>query len=124
MDTYIYLSNSIRIKNPYLKGYFYQGPIEGYDFAHQYRNYHLISEKLLKCNKKLTTVYVGRYKAHKQNNYLTCFIAVSDDKKIAWYKYEGNRAGGCQNLIYVNGQKMKTTYFLSLNDEYIAQIVH
>lgn len=122
MDKYIHLTNTVRIKNPCNKGFFYQGPIQGYSFNTQQSNFDQISKKLYSVNKFLTTIYVGKYPAKHHNNLLTCFLALSDDKSVAWYKYEGNTNGGGQNMIYINGKKIKTTHFLSLDESGVKDL--
>lgn len=108
-----------KLRNPCIRGITYYGPVKQYIFTTQKSNYKKICEKLNFLNKELDILYLSTYPSRNMNeSNLTSFVAISHDKSVAWYKYEGNVHGGGQNYIFINDKKIKTTEFLQMsNDE-------
>jgi len=101
----------------------YSGKPDTYTFSKvQQNHYDTLSSILARNGMKFTHIdamtYPARrsYLAPNRNDpkpfFLTSFIVKSP--ALEWIKYEGGTAGGGQNLVTINGKKMKLTEFLSL----------
>ena len=89
----------------------FEGSVNNYSWKHQLNNYTRIQEVLKRNGTGLLAVASATYPADRGK--LTCFVSISQDGKIVWYKYEGWAVGGGSNHIYINGLKMKLTDFLA-----------
>lgn len=88
----------------------YNLPVEEFDFQKQTDKYNKIQEILKRSNTKLSEI--GAYQYPRSN--LFTFVAVSDNDKFVWQKYESGTSGAGQNFVFVAGRKMKTTTFITL----------
>jgi len=102
-----------------------------YPWHKQLANYQGIEAALNRNGHKLTQIASSTYKGtpaytvrdrwNKTVN-LTSFVAIAPGV-LVWQKYEGETAGGGQNYIYVGGEKIKTTWFLSLSPKKQDQMI-
>ena len=93
----------------------FEGSVNSYSWKHQLDNYTRIQEDLKRNGTELLVVASANYPAERGR--LTCFVSMSEDGKVVWYKYEGYVPGGGQNHIYIKGRKMKLTTFLDMKVE-------
>lgn len=94
----------------------YEGPVDGFVFAHQQANFNALSAIMHANGRKFHTVHAIKYpvRARWRRGSITTFVVEGDD--VVWYKYGGGStpASG-QNYFYIKGHKSQTTRVLMTN---------
>jgi hypothetical protein len=120
MEQYINIKSKKRLKNPCIEalnneGTCYSGPITNFTFKrpglNQQNNYEILQSTLLPFGIQLTHICAGTDTIYGRIR--TTFIAKSQNNEFFWYKYEGPSPGSGQNYLYVHGEKIKFTKWLS-----------
>ena len=97
------------VANPaHMRSVKYEGDPAKFDFGLQKRNYDIISAALARQNKKLEYMGVARSAAGPD-------IFVATAPGVVWYKYVGTNPQSGQNYMYINGAKVKTSWFVTQN---------
>ena len=97
------------VANPaHMRSVKYEGDPAKFDFGLQKRNYDIISAALARQNKKLEYIGVARSAAGPD-------IFVATAPGVVWYKYVGTNPQSGQNYMYINGAKVKTSWFVTQN---------
>ena len=128
MEKFIKITDKTKIRNPLaFSGYTgqYEGNINNFLFKdeglNQQSNFEKIQESLIQFNTKLDYIWSSKFIFPRQR---TIFIAKSSDNNFYWYKYEGKTAGGGQNSLFINGNKIKVTKWLRMTSEERDQIIN
>ena len=66
----------------------------------------------------------GQKKIYFNNQPLIKFLVKVQDRDIFWYKYEGTRPGGGNNMIIINGDKIKLSDWFSKTDDEKANLLN
>lgn len=120
---YINLTDNTKITNPLSKSdiYSYEGSINEIDFKNQTNNFKNLSKKLESFEVFFDYIWYAQFSINNLTKYH--FVVKTNDNRIYWRKYEGNKNGSGQNFIYIDGKKYKTTDFLKWSDEKINNIL-
>jgi hypothetical protein len=118
MREYIYITDTKKIFNPseHSDISFYEGTIENYDFNQQMDNYKNIAESLRPFNIKFNYIWSAEFTDYT-NKVINHFVAKTENNEIFWQKYRSKSPGSGQNILYIFGQKIKTTCWLYYTEE-------
>jgi hypothetical protein len=113
---FIQITDKVKVKSPLCMAnqYSYEGPIDQIDLLQQKNNYRLLSESLEPFDQKLSYIWFAKFGDEKIRYH---FLAKTEDGTIYWRKYEAETPGSGQNLLYINGEKIKLTKWLEISDE-------
>lgn len=122
----------LKISNPQLQQnstFNYVGNIENFDFASivrsQLKNYITIQTLLNSQQIYFTEINIVKWNSEVgHGNPARCkFIIKTSLPNLMWYKYDAQAPGGGNNLIYYKKQKIKTTNFITLNENELIQLL-
>ena len=88
----------------------YEGPVSGYDFKRQKKNYEKLEAILNSYGSTLEHIASARYKGSRGEN--TRFIVSTSDKRLMWYKYVGHSELSGQNHVFIAGMRIKLSIFI------------
>jgi hypothetical protein len=128
IPSHIIIAENKKIGNPYYKSttdQFY-GSVDEFNFKTQTLHYTNLTQKFKEFGIVFDEVYsstIIRHTTYNTINYGLTFIVTTNNKKIFWYKYEGNKSGSGQNHILIDGNKIYVTKFLTLSYESIMELL-
>jgi len=123
MSKYIDLGNKKRVVNPCYEpredDIIWEGKVSEFDFngegLNQKGNYAVIKSSLEKYGLVLSYMWVVKYTSGGQ--LLVKYLVKCENKNVFWYKYEGKTPGGGNNMLILNGTKIKTTKWIKMSQE-------
>ena len=130
MEKFINIGNGKRVTNPCYQpnenNEVFNGNVTDFNFVsdglNQIENYNKLKEDFDKLNLHMETIWSK--KIYCDTKPLTKFIIKCQDRDIFWYKYEGNQPGGGNNMIIINGVKIKLSDWFSKSDEEKANLIN
>jgi hypothetical protein len=117
-------SNNKIIKLDYPKGDLLEGSIENKPHLGtiQEKNFQKIKDILTPIGINFDYFWFGTFNFNDNNRKTTNFVIKSSCDRVYWRKYEGNNSGGCNNSIFINGNKIQLNYWLDSKD-YINELI-
>ena len=129
MDKYI-TNDFLKITNPQLQknAFFnFNASVDEFDFEKnvptQFNNYTNIEKILNPLLIFFTEINIVKWKPQCSKSSRCKFIIKTTNPNLLWYKSESNALGSGNNQIYYKGQKIKTTEFLSWNEDKFIQLL-
>jgi len=130
MEKYINIGNGKKVSNPCFQpgenDEVFHGNVLDYSFVcqglNQLENYHKIKDDFDRLNLQMESVWSK--KIYCNNQPLIKFLVKVQDRDIFWYKYEGSQPGGGNNMIIINGTKIKLSLWFEKTDEEKANLVN
>ena len=122
MSKYIDLGNKKKIVNPCYKpredDIIWEGKLSEFDFSgeglNQKSNYEKINSSLEEFGLVLSYMWVVKYTS---DQFLVKYLVKCENKNVFWYKYEARTPGGGNNMLILNGTKIKTTKWIRMSHE-------
>ena len=129
MEDNIKISDNIRIRNPCSNVLYenaYCGPVNKFNFKgqglNQLSNYEKLQVSLTAINMPLTYIWAGSDFINQRTR--TNFVAKDEEDNIYWYKYEGPSRGSGQNYLYLFGNKIKLSLWLSWDNSHRIEYIN
>lgn len=116
------LAPRVKIANPYYLGYNasrFVGSPSDYSFSPVSEQTFVILRTILQRNgMDFDVMYASRFGKKSLINYMV----TANDNRFVWRKYQTNQQNG-MNWVYINGEKIQTSRFLSLDSNRQDQLI-
>ena len=121
MNSYIYLTENKKIKNPLIDKnkcniLEFHGSLDTIDFERQTTNFNNLIDSFLDYKIVFNEIWYGKFH-NVLKEIRTTFVVKSQCGNIYWYKYEAISPGGMQNKLYICGDEFKLTNWLAFTNQ-------